>query len=352
MAYSLVSASSPKTLLAAIITFATAQGWTIDYDHANGVGSVVGGQIALSSGNCHIAIGEQTAVQNPIVVTGPANDGRLYMALASAINPALIQFWNHTGSNVTTAADTDRNIINDVWGPMDEVHFFGNEDYIICMVKCSANRWTMFGFGNLNMKGLPDGAPGFCFSNYQEWWNIATSGDHINAALYLASYFICNTTISNAINVFIPNGVLDTSFGFAAGNVIATGRNSANHILAMIFGASHPEAGETDNSAGSFALDHLLYTRPQTTTGGVALMALPVFYQDTALNLMSFLGEFPIVRACRMTNLAPGAEITYGSDIYKVFPWKQKGTAEEGGYGGTYNDQPNSFDLGWAILKD
>jgi hypothetical protein len=360
MAYSQTSAANPKALLAAIVVFATAQGWTIDYDHANGTGSTVGGQIALHSGNCFLAMGEQSAIINPVAVAGDGgsfNDGRLYMALSDSFN-GNVQYWGHPGSVVTTAADIDRVAINDVWGPMDEVHFFGDSTYIIVVVKCSALRWTCFGFGLIDDKGMGISKPSFAFSNFVEFWNTINSSGRLNASLYHGSYFPMLSANPNALNglmVRIPNGVLDTSFGFASGAVycsnitLAENRHSINKLCNPKL---MPETTLVNNPNGTFIMDHCLRVRNQPTTGGVPLYVCPMVYHDTTIDLETFLGEIPGIRVCRITAVPTSAELTYGTDVYKVFPWKQRGTPEDAGQNsGTYNNQPNSFDMGYALRK-
>ena len=356
MAYSLTSAANPKALLAEIVTFAAAQGWTTEYNHADGSGSSVGGQIALTSGNCHIAIGEQSATQNPIAVTG-GNDARIYMALATAIVPATIQFWGHTGSIVTTATDTDRVIVNDIAGPMDEVHFFGDSTYITVAIKSAAQRWTTFSFGNLNMKGMASPASGYCWGSYHEWWNIdalSTTNRYYNVTLGSPNDLMPNSVAveGGGLSLMIPATLLDSAYGFTATAHVITKR-STNKPLGMTYFVTRVEEGEGDNGAASTLLDHVTQIRPQSTTGGIPLFAFPMIYLNPTVDLTSYIGELPGIRACRTTMNSPGDIITYGVEEYFVAPWKQFGTLyDSGNTGGLYNGQPNTYDLAWAILKD
>lgn len=364
MAYSLTSAGSPKELLAAIVTFASSlSGWTIEYDHANGSGSSFGGQIALSSGNCHIAIGEASASENPVAVTGDGgsfNDGRLYMALGTSINASNIQFWGHPGSVVTAAADIDRVSINDVWGPMSEVHFFGDSSYITVAIRCSAQRWTLFSFGNLNTLGMSAEAAGYCLSNQHPFWaTTIDSGVPWNANLQRRHGFFMQTSTNGTTScqVMIPDGFLDTDFGFTSGDFVITEKTAGSNLLGhgSIGAPPYPEQTLSSPAASTSTniLDHSLWLRNQTTTGGMPLYALPMIYYASGLALSCFLGEIPGLRRCRLTSLGAGDETTYGSDVYMVFPWKQIGTVKDSGQdGGTYNNQPNSFDMAWAVLKD
>lgn len=365
MAYSVTSAANPKALLAAIITFATAQGWTIDYDHANGSGSSFGGQIALHSGNCFVTLGEASASVNPVAVSGAGgsfNDGQLGGSLNTA-NIASVQYWGHTGNIVASAVSENRIAINDVWGPMDEVHFFGDIDHIVCAVKCSAQRWTMFSFGNLNVLGMSAAPCGYFLSNFFEYWNT-NGGTARNVCLGGPNNLFWNHSwgawdgLGNpgaGLLINTPAGLLDSSFGFNATNRIIRKGEFPNPVLGngiLPIGYAVTRVDENnDTGFGSFILDHVVQLRAQPTTGGIPLFAVPIHAFDAAIQLHSFVGEIPSIRICRIPTNSPGDTITYGSENYMVFPMKRKGTVQDSGSGGVYDNQPNTYDLAYAIKK-
>jgi len=367
MAYSLTSATSLKDLLSAIVTFATAQGWTIEYDDSAGLGGN-GGQIAMSSGNCHVAIGEQSASDNPTAVTGDGgsfNDGRFYMALSTSITTSNKKFWGHPGSLVTTATDSDRIIVNDVWGSMTEVHFFGDEDYIICCVKSSSERWTTFSFGNLDVLGMGAPSCGYCYGSWLRYWDTVIYGGSTrrNCAISLGGWPIFDnyeTSIgTNIAHILIPTDFLDSSYGFDATSRVVkydskvTGENISMWPLCTINSLGDAiEPSINYSGSATNAVDHLLFLRNQAVTGGVSLFSMPVNLHDDNLNLMSFAGNLPGIRLCRMIDAAPGDELTYGTDTYKMVPLKRKGTLANAGLnGGTYDNKANTYDLGYAIKK-
>jgi hypothetical protein len=354
MAYSLTSAADPKALLAAIITFATAQGWTIEYNAADGTGSTVGGQIALSSGSCHVAIGEQSSSQNPIAVTdanwGAGTDGRLYMALSSSITTSLIQYWGHPDSIVTSATDNDRHSMNDLAGPMSEVHFFGNADYIIVSIRTAPSRWTTFGFGNLDVKGMDMTPSAFAFGGYSPFWNTgypANSAVPYNANVAAGVEFLA----IQGPSIFVPNGICDTSFGFLSGVRVISNTTIRHMVLPLCRNNFYPEQG-LNQGMGNHLLDQVMQVRNKPTTGGVALFVCPIIYRDDTIGLQTFLGEIPGIRVCRMTSIAAGAETSYGDTVYKMVPLRQKGTLSDAGVGGTPNWKPNTHDMGYAIIKE
>lgn len=367
MAYSLTSATSLKNLLSAIVTFATAQGWTISYDDSAGSGGN-GGQIGLSSGNCYVAIGEQSASDNPTAVTGDGgsfSDGRLYMALGTSLTPTNKKYWGHPGSLVTTAADADRVGVNDIWGSMTEVHFFGDVDYIICCVKSSSERWTTFSFGNLDVLGMAAPACGYCYGCWFPYWDTTDSSQnsHRNTNLVWGGWPIIDsftTSFStNPAHIMMPADLLDSTYGFDATsrvvkyNAKATGENIRMWPLCTTYntqGWIEPSPNYLSNNTAPY--DHLLYCRNQAVTGGISLFAMPVILHDDNINFQCFVGNFPDIRICRMIDAAPGEELTYGTDTYKMVPLKRKGTRKNAGFdGGTYDNKANTYDVGYAIKK-
>lgn len=351
MSYSLVSATDPKDLLQKIVDFATAEGWTIEYNEAAGIGAV-GGQIALSSGSCHVAIGEQTSTLNPIAVTNAFlgtnfNDGRLYMALAKSITTANKQFWNHPGSLVTTATDGDRMIINDVWGPLTEVHFFGDENYINVLIKCAADRYTHFGFGNLDRLGMTVPQTGYAIAMYFEFWNT-TGAPQINVNLTATNRFPYNEPANNSsLQINIVDDTLDTTIGFAN---LAAIVGAANVLTIMRTATQVNYSDGSQQNGPNFINDMYGNQRNQPTTGGVQLHRIPIFYKLTDLSLWCYLGEIPDLRLCHIEDLAIASEWEYGADNYKVWPWKRKGILSDAVAPG-YNGQPNTYGLGVAFKK-
>lgn len=61
-------------------------------------------------------------------------------------------------------------------------------------------------------------------------------------------------------------------------------------------------------------------------TGAITMSPFPfILCNGTGSgNSITWLGVFPDVRQCNMTNFAPGDEITYGSDTWKIFPWTRQ----------------------------
>lgn len=356
MAYSLTSANTIRELLAAIVTFASANGWTVEYNNA-ATSTGNGGQIALSSGTCHVAIGEASAAANPVVVTG-GPDAYMSMALADSINTGISQFWGHPGSPVTSSNDADAVSVNDLLGPMTEVHFFGNSEYVWCVVRSGAARYTSFGFGLLNNVGMTGPRVAFLCGGFFPWYDSSVPGGFVvqrrSAVVNTAGNTFWPSMHTNSVGYLatrsssycrVPDGFLDTTLGFPDGNVFA-GPDLLDTIA--FFNA---QQGVVTNgiNAVAYLLDFAVgdITRNQPVTGGITMFEVPVLmWRDlTADATLCVLGTIPAVRLVNVNDLEPAEEQTYGTEIWKYFPWKQKGLVSD-------IDQCNTYGNGFGFLKD
>lgn len=364
MAYSLVTnVNGPRGLLGELAIFANAQGWVVEYDNsAVSVGN--GGQIALSSGECHIAIGEQSATANPYPVTDtlptPAvnyQDGRIFMALSNSIDTGISQYWGHPGSIVTGATDQDRISVNDLWGSLQEVHFYGNDEYITVIIRTTATRFGCLSFGMLDEKGLTTPRVAYAVGNHFSWWSGQTASDSggISRNCHMSTnehrLFINrdpNTTLgaSNRPGQFrIPNGVLDTSLGFPSGDLVVG--MSSTRPLSYMYGRLGGNSNENISAILDFAVAGI---ENQPTTGGVPLYALPIIYSADGFDC--YLGEIPDLRYANITNIPSGDELLYGSDLYQFFPLKSRGSQAAGDNSSpAFVNAPNTYYHGLAVRK-
>lgn len=370
MAYQKTSAANLTELLAALVTFATNNGWNIIYNER----ATVGTQIGLSSGNCHIAIGEETSTKNPITRTDPYDsrthlDTEIAIVIATALIPTNKRYWGHTGSFVTAAANTNRAIINDCANAMQEVHFYGDKDYIHVTVLSSVDRYTSFGFGHLvgTSNTLPRCA--YLFSSSHPWWNgvVGISGTtgvarktQTNFNITTNGCFPLGATnqanICRSFQVYVPNGVIPGSYDLTHSGTVVY-----NEFLRPFFynyGNGLNDGFDVSSSNGTVAYDtavmsHAYYCSNQATTGGVALFSFPVYAKSTVGDTISvFLGEIPNIVYCSVKDLALGADIVYGGDTWTPYPVKRRGTIEAGYVNqSSYINQPNTYNFGLAHKK-
>lgn len=355
MAYSLTSANTVRELLAAIVVFAGAQGWTVEYNNAS-TSTGNGGQIALSSGSCHIAIGENSFNANPIAVTGGQQDAAIFMALATSINTGISRYWGHPGSIVTTGNDVDSVVINDVLGPMTEVHFFGNSEYVWCVVRSAAARYTSFGFGLLNNMGMTGPRVAFCCGGFFPWYdNLVPGGFGFQRRAIVQSnagniYWpsmnqqSVGTLLSRSgCAFFVPSGFVDTSIGFPSGDIMP----SLTLMETISWFNNQQGVNITGVNMTAYMLDFAIgnLVRNQPVTGGIPLFEIPaLMWKDLTLDALVVLGTIPGVRTVNIRDVEPSEEQLYGSEVWKFFPWKQKGLS-------TDTNQCNTYSNGFAFQK-
>lgn len=339
MAYSLVSATDFTDLLNEIELFAEAQGWTVDWN--------TGSQIGLHSGNCYAAWGLD-GTTNPVVVTDTYptpdvnyNDFRFRGALGKNFAGHASHYWGLTGSPVTAATDVDRVSVNDLMFPVSEVHFFGDSTYIWIVVKSTEDRYTNFGFGVFDKRGQTTPDVAFMGGQYWHWWENGTSGgDVIKTNMGYHSSDPGNDMFwvkeGAAGNYYVPDGVLDPAYGIADDVVVA--RNDNFQSLTFFSVSTQWDDGKL--------LSHYGRANNKPVTGGVPLLSMPFLFTDNTLTgLTCYIGDWPGVRLCDVSNLAIGEEITYGSETWMAFPVKRRTS-------GAYDGGASSYGFGIAFKKD
>lgn len=344
MAYSQVSAANVGQVIDAIVTFAVANGWALEYD----VNAAEGKQIGIKSGACNVAIGLQPG--SPIALpAGWGSDTRICMALTSAFSAGR-NYWSH--GNVSTPGDRRRVVVNDLTGPMTAIHLFGDERSIFVVVKSTSTRWTTFGFGLVDRAGAEIA---FCAGEMYKFWYEGFGYDSQYVGASKAFHGGRDDDGYGAgLTVLVPNGILDPTFGFSGGvNFMgyeyATPANVDALMLPLIMSNVNPAIGG-DRSKSSI-IEPAWETTPTLTTGGMALLSVPVIAVAKTTANLSFLGNLPIVRLCRAPTVTAGDIVLYGDDEYMVFPMKQKGAATDTAWGGVDNQQPNSLDFSYALKK-
>lgn len=343
MAYSLVTATDFADLLSKLATFATAQGWTVTWN--------TGSQMGLHSGACYAAFGPDPGSTNPASETDTypdpdvaVSDFRIRGSLGKDFVGHASHYWGLTGSPVTSAGDQDACLQNDLLGPFAEVHFFGDSTYIWVVLRTDTDRYTHFGFGNLDKKGMTHPDVGFLCMNFWRWWDNDTSGSipikrHVN---YTSGYFGNKPWMKDGYGnylTFIQDGTLDPAFGIAD-DVI----NRINLSNSPTMPTDVEQSYDSNNNTR--LTDHWRLTWNKPLTGGIPLITMPLLYQTglTADSLLCYLGDFPGFRLCNIANVAIGEEIEYGSETWLAFPLVRR-------TGSSYDGKASSYNFGVAFRK-
>lgn len=361
MAYQLTSASGWRDLLSVIKTFALANGWTSVYDQI-----AAKGQLGLSKGNCFCALGAtrnsgntadaNTFNRSDLVNGGTVPDAEIRMALGTSLTAGNTKYWNHPGSLATTETDNDTVIVNDLVGPFANVWLFSPADgnAIHVVVQSSAERYTSFGFGQLDVKGLNQPRCGYCVGSDHTWWPdnadwTQNSSSDFNYVRGSHRWGWWGQAIAQ--NTMIPAGLLNLAYTWGVAPPVCLGLSSPT-ISQQITPGDRPNDFRTSSRATGM-LDQFLAFNNQATTGGVVLHPFPWIYENgtSDTGIAAWLGEIPEARMVNMTGINPGQEIKYASDIWVAFPWKQKGIFDNSNFGPNALPICNTQEYGIAFRK-
>lgn len=326
MSYATGSAANLNELLTALQTFAAAQGWTIDKWTS---GSNL---LFMHKSSCFVAMQGATAsvTHYPSGVSTTYTDTVLRIALSTSITTSLTTYNSHPGSIVTSASDADRIEVNDLVGPFSAYHFFsGNESggdppYIHVIVQTSVERWQHFSFGMADKKGMTHSGVAYLMGMnrvyYRNGVSLTTTTQRFNDPAQQATPFDCgpgSQAASCANYQFYMPDVLPVSW--AAPAIVATfSAPSASNPgpLKLITPTMRP------SNYGTFdfprLLTNVIASPVSQWAGNVTLWPCPIMITNGSQNV--YVGDFPNVRIVNMDSLGPGTEITYGTDVWKIFP--------------------------------
>lgn len=354
MPFDVTSGTDRADVLTELESFAATYGWTTVYDEIS-----IDGQLGISNGNCFCALGDgSTTLRTDSVNGGSLTDGFVFGALGTSLTAGNTQFWGHPGSIVTSSGDTDRVEINDLAGPFSNIYLFTDdaETYIHCVVQSSADRYTFFSLGNLNKNGLSHSDIGYLTGMSYVWWP--------NAADFSANSGYAPNNIGNAThslgflghsetNFFIPNGVLDTAFGFSSGDIVIASSGVSDRMFALWrrSGSALASVAALAGFTAGAILDPFFVVGNDQTTGGAPLWSIPYFFYDSSSAVQTYLGDLPDVRMVNLTGFASKDIVTYGSDEWQLFPIKAFGDSEASNWGSNPAYPANTERYGIAIKR-
>lgn len=358
MPYLVTSAATIRDLVAVICNFAQTNGWTVVYDQA-----AAKGQIGLSKGNCHVALGEErnsadtatnTFTRVNAITGSVTSDQWLVMALATTgLTAGNTRYWGHPGSLVTAWNSDGRVAVNDLTGPMNTVWLFTDSPStaIHVVVLSAANRYQHFSFGVLDKRGLTHADCAYAVGQLTTWIPTANdaNGGFINNLNrpnnppndgHTWGFFSGNRGFSyDNRNYMIPAGVLNTSLGFVDGPFVTRD----------ITGSFDPYVTLDPTPDGGAMLNIMSGVRNQNVLGGVPLFSMPTLHFRTISGLLyQYLGDLPFIRLCHLGTMNPETIIKYGSEEWQLFPWKQKGSLSSAAGGNSPQPVVNTLDYAFA----
>lgn len=341
MAYATGTGANVVDFMDALRAFAVGQGWTVDkWDSANRL-------LFLTKGRCCVTMwGGDIGPNNATIWTGgngtgtssTFNDTRIWFSLNTSNNPALNTHHSHPGSVTTSNFDSDAVACNGFTGPFVAWHFFADAtvgDHIHVVLQINAECYSHFSFGHVDKKGLTHNGVAYVTAHMSTWWrNVNT---YINASYNTGAMnrpdrqpwpFMRNTN-QDRPEILLRNSNAWPAAWNAAGVEVVGRSNASPHngtIINLVNGLNSPaDFPAGGNNGPGRLLDVVTIAEATPYSNVVPLFPIPVFRDywnsnDGTLARICYLGDFPNVRACNMSNLTPGQEITLGGDTWKVFP--------------------------------
>lgn len=321
MAYQLLTnVANMDTLLGYIRDFLDATGdWTIvqdmvtpDEDGPTSTPEQIanlahGSQLVVSNGDCLAGLRS---------TTGGLGKDRLYLfdGIAPYSSGTLDSMNGNSGNrydgNGIVAANLFMRGFQAHAGPFPKAHLFTNDPSTYChiVVEVSAGVFKHMMFGNLIKFGTWTGGGYYC----GHWWD--TSDTYIDEPTGQHSVPFDNYgTLGNSVSwtVHYENGSDKWISAQETGSHNGVVRNRGRSAMRGGFGRIFRNIKESSFS-GLIPLGPILVQAVRLTDD-----------PDTT----RFIGQAPDVRAVNMTNLAPGATITIGSDTWMCFPMVAKNGA-------------------------
>lgn len=294
MAYQTGSSPSLTDLLTSLRTFCTTNGWTLSGD-------------VLSKGTCFTRL--------LVVGTGIEVLGGTGIDAGNALTtpgPEVVQCDSPLSGAPLTFPLTYH------------FHATGNEVYALC--NFSVTDWVYLAFGASPVAGLP-GTGGWYSASL-----ISTPG-----ALGWDStfYFYVGTNIAY-------NGINATGLGWCGGQGSQANTFVHHGLDALTWSAGIAGGNGVESSAVAKAVGiagPLMLRQPNAWNGESILIPVQM-YIDRTSNKTSIITDHAHARFINLGNLDPGATITLGTDVWRVYPFFRKGTVLA----------PGGTDSGWLGL--
>lgn len=353
MGFQAGTATNVNDLLDQLRIFAVAQGWTIDRFIQTDSGGANNGaddmwlQLHSLQGGFHNLI---STVENDDVNTSIYPKPWIRGFGATGVNLLSNLFSAQPGSSWSSNGDTNDSVsalgaqeatftTDALKGPFTGYNFFGNSQYLHCVVEITPGEYAHFGVGTTDKKGTWDGGEyGFGVS-----WKYTLSeiaADSSNAYDIDHHYFMGyrGTGSSNGRNGCSGYNKIDLNSrtdDWARMETITP--TSSRSIVTS-------NASPINNDRGLYQIQR---NCPPNRINGVAPLdpfILTVAVRDEGTYICQ---QVPDMRFVNIETLTPGQSIFYGSDEFIVFPYKKKGAVVDLQQQG----ELNSWNMGVAYRK-
>lgn len=314
MAYETGASTSVNDLLTKIATFASAQGWTINYNGARTSGT--GNAVQLSKNGYSFTFYSDTAT-----LTGV--DPKPWIGCYAH------DAYSAGNGTENQANGSSKSYTNNMAGPFVAYHFFAGDTYFYVIVEVSTGVFKHLGIGVLTKFGTVTTGQ---FIYAVNWYYNYNSG--ANGYLSLATDLYHRYAFDEAES---GNGNAPYGTQFRADNDSTTPKwcSPFGRATAWTFWGGVRSNGQNLNQSLMAQTNNpSAYT--QRTTFQQCLLA-----SSRTGGFRSICGYPPNVRYANMTNFTAGDVVTFGAEQWKLFPVIRKNGAA---------GEPNSGVYGYAFL--
>jgi len=317
MAYETGTASSPEDLFNILQTFAVAEGWTLDeYSTTNSWLAMNNGSVFVQfrwGSNGIAAMYQSLAFISSAVAPGNhTDDSGLGIVDASAPYDA----------NVATSSTNTRALFLPS-GSITSYHFFTDDttQHIHCVIQTSPGVYYHWSMGTIDKRGDWTGG---------EYATGDEDTDTGGAISLEGSVWMANrATVTSSNTQFsmhiegLPGQNASGKWMVGLATNVTVGDNAGQNDR-----AGNPRMAGWGASYGAGLHPALSQARYSLLDGLLPLLPIEIWYKYTSssnLHQMYLLGYAPDVYVCNIASHADASEVTIGSDVFMLFPARQKG---------------------------
>lgn len=318
MAYQTGTASGANDLLDKLRLFAVANGWSANRWAAIGNGR----ELCLAKGSAFFSL--RSYQNETVALNGGTGTNRTGLAVTGADGYSAGAAWDRQPGypQRTSGGATDQYsgytpfVTNP--GPFPAYHMFAPDSKTIYLeVEVTTGTFQRLGFGALDLFNPASAGGGRFFyatgGHAAATDSTATSawlGSHIDNGSYSLEEVPFRAADYGA-NTTQPGSCVRAAFG-SFDNWCGSATRISQTLLAQA-------------CQGGGVHDKILRDLSPNPLNGIGILTPNVVSVSRADDFLSPLGVVPGMRYMDMTNYLPGDEFTLGSDVWKVFPWYQKG---------------------------
>lgn len=318
MAYQTGTANNVVDLLDLFRAFAEGQGWTTNRNTLVGSGR----ELCISKGSAYFNF---RAYQNEtMVVNGSSAANKYGISVNGSDGYAAGSAWDRQPGyplrGATSGGDQGHAMLPLVlaFGPFPAFHFFAPDSKtLFCELEVVSGIFLRFGCGSLDLfnPAAPGGGRFFYATGGMHVTNSTASSAWLGADLEQSSYALELVPFRGA-DYGIQAGGNQGSMVRAAYGSFDNWANSARTQYSVFQGMVCQGGGCHDKVLRDYSPNPL---------NGIGLMLPNVVSLNIGGESLSPIGVVQGMRYMDMTNYLPGQEFNLGADVWKVFPWYQKG---------------------------